>query len=113
MAVATARSGSLPSIAVISQPFRHGGRHIGPRFSARYVVSVSPSDVGRRVSLRRRLPNGAYSDVLGDLQAWSRGELTVRRRDGSVVTVAETELVAGKVVPPPPPRRRPSRNPGG
>ncbi|MGH3379977.1 MAG: hypothetical protein ACRDP6_35125 [Actinoallomurus sp.] len=106
MAVATARSGSLPSIAVISQPFRHGGRHIGPQFSARYVVSVSPSDVGRRVSLRRRLPTGAYSDVVGYLETWVDGELTVRRRDDSVTTVAEADLVAGKVVPPPPPRRR-------
>jgi hypothetical protein len=43
--------------------------------------------------------------VVGDLNAWSHGELTVRRRDGSVVTVSEAELVAGKVVPPPPPRR--------
>nr|WP_141961524.1 hypothetical protein [Actinoallomurus bryophytorum] len=84
---------------------------MGPRFSARYVVSVSPSDVGRRVSLRRRLPNGLYSDVVGYLQAWVAGELTVRRRDGTLATIAEADLVAGKVVPPPPERRRPSRPP--
>jgi len=34
--------------------------------------------------------------------------LKVRRRDDSLVTVAEADLVAGKVVPPPPPRRRSS-----
>jgi hypothetical protein len=61
------------------------------------------------VSLRRRLPNGAYSDVVGDLETWVGGTLTVRRRDGSVSTVAEADLVAGKVVPPPPPRRRPKK----
>jgi len=69
---------------------------------------VTPSDVGRRVSLRRRLPNGGYSDVVGNLHAWADGVLKVRRRDDSLVTVAEADLVAGKVVPPPPPRRRSS-----
>lgn len=63
------------------------------------------------MSLRRRLPNGLYSDVVGYLQAWVGGELTVRRRDDTLVTIAETDLVAGKVVPPPPARRRPSRPP--
>jgi hypothetical protein len=63
------------------------------------------------VSLRRRLPNGAYSDVVGDLQAWVDENLTVRRRDGSVVSVAEKDLVAGKVVPPAPQRRKPSPPP--
>ncbi|WP_454923393.1 putative acetyltransferase [Actinoallomurus rhizosphaericola] len=98
---------SLPSIAAVSQRFHHGGRHIGPRFSARYVVSIAPSDIGRRVSLRRRVSSGAYSDVVGELRGWADGRLTVRRRDGSDVEVAEADLVAGKVVPPPPPRRAP------
>jgi hypothetical protein len=57
------------------------------------------------VSLRRRLSNGAYSDVVGYLEAWTGEELTIRRRDGSVATVFEADLVAGKVVPPPPTRR--------
>nr|WP_308209107.1 hypothetical protein [Actinoallomurus purpureus] len=43
--------------------------------------------------------------MVGELQGWADGRLTVRRRDGSVAEVAEAELVAGKVVPPPPPRR--------
>jgi hypothetical protein len=107
VAIATLAAVSLPSIAAVSQRFHHGGRHISPRFSARYVVSITPSDIGRRVSLRRRVPGGAYSDVVGELQDWADGRLTVRRRDGSVVTVAEADLVAGKVVPPPPQRRAP------
>ncbi|MCO6006573.1 hypothetical protein NE236_16430 [Actinoallomurus purpureus] len=78
---------------------------MAPRFSARYVIAIAPSDIGRRVSIRRRLPSGGYSDVVGELQGWADGRLTVRRRDGSVAEVAEAELVAGKVVPPPPPRR--------
>jgi hypothetical protein len=97
----------LLSIAVVNQHFRHGGNHIAPRFVIRYVVSVTPDDVGRRVSLRRRVPNGAYSDVLGILLSWAEGELTVRRKDDSIVSIAEADLVAGKLIPPPPPPRRP------
>jgi hypothetical protein len=79
------------------------------RFAARLVVSVTPDDVGQRVSLRRRLATGAYSDVIGVLESWSRpgrdGVLCVRRRDGEVVEIPESVLAAGKVVPPAPPRR--------
>ncbi|MFC4050441.1 hypothetical protein ACFOY4_12150 [Actinomadura syzygii] len=78
------------------------------RFAARLVVTISVADVGQRISLRRRLPTGEYSDVVGVLESWSGGTLRVRRRDGEVVDVPETIMVAAKVVPPrPPPRRRP------
>lgn len=76
------------------------------RFAARLVVSVGPADVGERVSLRRRLPTGEYSDVVGVLESWSAGMLQVRRRDGELVEVPESIVVAGKVVPRDPPRRR-------
>ncbi|WP_242885417.1 putative acetyltransferase [Actinomadura litoris] len=80
------------------------------RFAARLVVSISGADVGQRVSLRRRLPTGEYSDVVGVLESWADGLLTVRRRTGELVEVPESTVVAGKVVPPqPPPRRRPRR----
>jgi len=59
------------------------------------------------VSVRRRLPDGRSSDVLGDLISWSGGRLIVRRSDGEEVTVDESAVVAGRVVPPPPPPRRP------
>ncbi|MBE1534252.1 putative acetyltransferase [Actinomadura algeriensis] len=78
------------------------------RFAARLVVSIGVADVGQRISLRRRLPTGEYSDVVGVLESWSDKTLTVRRRDGELVEVPEDTMVAGKVVPPqPPPRRRP------
>jgi hypothetical protein len=76
------------------------------RFAARLVVSVSEADVGRRVSLRRRLPTGQYSDVVGVLESWADGVLTVRRRTGELVEVPRETVVAGKVVPPSPPPRR-------
>ena len=78
------------------------------RYVARLVVSITRADVGQRISLRRRLPTGEYSDVVGVLESWSRETLTVRRRNGEVADIPENTMVAAKVVPPqPPPRRRP------
>ncbi|GAA3943643.1 hypothetical protein GCM10023085_26970 [Actinomadura viridis] len=76
-------------------------------FAARLVVSITPADVGQRISLRRRLPTGEYSDVVGVLESWSDGRLLIRRRTGEVAEVAEPSMVAAKVVPPQPPPRRP------
>jgi hypothetical protein len=63
-------------------------------------VAVTPADVGSRVTLRRAVADGV-SDVVGELLSWSSGVLSVRRRDGSVVEVPESALVAARVVPPP------------
>lgn len=74
----------------------------------RQVNRITPHDVGRRVSVRRRLsPEGAppqFGDVVGVLDAWSAGVLTITRKDGSITRVDEHTLVAGKVVPPVPAR---------
>lgn len=67
---------------------------------------MTQDDVGSRVSLRRAV-DGGVSDVVGELVSWRMGVLSVRRRDGKVVEVAEADLLAGKVVPPPP--ERPAR----
>lgn len=79
---------------------------------ARLAVRITPADVGQRVTLRARYhgPEAAVTDVVGTLRAWSDGTLTVTRRDGSVTTVAEADLVAARVVTEPPPRRRPGRS---
>lgn len=63
-------------------------------------MAVTPADVGSRVTLRRAVPDGV-GDVVGELLSWSGGVLSVRRRDGSVVTVDEASLVAARVVPEP------------
>ncbi|RJL33437.1 hypothetical protein [Bailinhaonella thermotolerans] len=75
----------------------------------RLVVAISPADAGRRVSVRRRLADGRFTDAVGVLESWSGGVLRIRRRDGSLTEIPEGDLAAGKVVPPPPsPRRGPS-----
>ncbi|GAA5077242.1 hypothetical protein HNP84_003678 [Thermocatellispora tengchongensis] len=70
-----------------------------PRFGARLVVAIHPSDVGERVTIRRRVPEG-FRDVVGELVSWRDGLLVVRRRDGELVEIAEESLAAAKVVRP-------------
>lgn len=72
----------------------------------RYTVDVGPADVGARVVLRRALPDGRATDVLGVVERWDDGTVAVRRRDGVLVEVPEDALLAAKRIPPPPVRRR-------
>jgi hypothetical protein len=67
-------------------------------FSARLNVSLTPSDVGKRVTTRRRVPEG-FRDAVGELEFWRDGVLGVRKRDGTLVEIAEGTLAAAKVVP--------------
>jgi GNAT superfamily N-acetyltransferase len=66
------------------------------------VVTITPQDVGTRVSVRRRLADGTMTDAVGMLLRWSDGTLAVARKDGSVTEIAEETLLAGKRVPPAP-----------
>ena len=68
----------------------------------RYTLTAGPGDVGARVVLRHRLPDGRLTDVLGVVERWADGRVTVRTRDGGLADVAEADLVAAKRVPPPP-----------
>lgn len=76
--------------------------------AARYVVRITPADVGRRVSVRYRIPGGpgqpSASDAVGTLRSWGEGRLRVERRDGTEAVIAEADLLAGRVVGPPPQR---------
>ena len=71
----------------------------------RYAREVGPGDSGMRISLRRRLAEGGYGDVLGVLSSWAGGVVTVVRSDGSSVVVDEVDVVATRRIPPPPARR--------
>ncbi|ETK31239.1 putative acetyltransferase [Microbispora sp. ATCC PTA-5024] len=71
---------------------------MSPHLGARLVVAVTPHDVGRRVTTRRRVPGG-FRDAVGVLESWDGGVLVVRRRDGTAVEIPEETLVAAKVVP--------------
>ncbi|MBW5484301.1 GNAT family N-acetyltransferase [Streptomyces bambusae] len=73
-------------------------------------IRITPADVGKRVSVRRveaRADGSSYmTDTVGVLGSWTDGVLLITRKDGETVHIAESSLVAGKVVPPAPARRR-------
>ncbi|MGW2279928.1 GNAT family N-acetyltransferase [Streptomyces sp. NPDC001770] len=75
----------------------------------RLEVRITQADVGKRVSVRRRCEGGAegagFTDTVGVLTSWDAGVLRITPRSGQGVHIAESTLVAGKVVPPAPARR--------
>ncbi|UPT23655.1 hypothetical protein FOF52_20290 [Thermobifida alba] len=75
-------------------------------YVARLVHSVTKDDVGQRVTVRFRLPDGRFRDIVGVLESWHDDVLVLRRRDGSVAQVAAGDVAASRVVPRQPPRRR-------
>ncbi|MEU1626197.1 GNAT family N-acetyltransferase [Streptomyces sp. NPDC020096] len=76
----------------------------------RLEVRITPSDVGKRVSVRRvaEIVGGrpVFSDVVGLLTSWAGGVLIVTRRNGETVHIPEQALAAAKVVPDRPARAR-------
>ncbi|MER5810815.1 GNAT family N-acetyltransferase [Streptomyces sp. NPDC002033] len=73
-------------------------------------IRITKADVGKRVSVRRVEEGGrvppVFMDTVGVLTSWNEGVLTITRKDGVSVRIAESLLVAGKTVPPAPARRR-------
>ncbi|MFJ9107287.1 GNAT family N-acetyltransferase [Streptomyces sp. NPDC102283] len=76
----------------------------------RLEVRITPADVGKRVSVRRRTDEGGtgaeFTDAVGVLTSWNNGVLSITRKSGESVHIVESSLVAGKVVPAAPARRR-------
>lgn len=79
---------------------------------ARFVVRITPEDVGRRVTIRSTIPAGPgeprHTDTLGVLRSWADGVLRIERRDGTLVDLAEEAIVGARTVGPPPVRRVPA-----
>ncbi|MFI2370988.1 GNAT family N-acetyltransferase [Streptomyces sp. NPDC018833] len=76
----------------------------------RLEIRITPDDVGKRVSVRTLDtaggPGAKFTDTVGVLTSWTSGVLLITRRTGETVRIAESSLVAGKVVPGAPARRR-------
>ncbi|MFG2644471.1 GNAT family N-acetyltransferase [Streptomyces sp. NPDC048370] len=76
----------------------------------RLEVRITRADVGKRVSVRYVTdvgdPGGKFTDAVGVLTSWDQGVVLITRRTGEAVRIAESALVAGKVVPAAPARRR-------
>jgi len=81
----------------------------------RLELHLTPSDVGKRVSVRRitEVVGGRphFADAVGVLTSWNDGVLVVTKRGGESVRIVESAVVAGKIVPDAPVRRgvRPPR----
>ncbi|MET9764233.1 GNAT family N-acetyltransferase [Streptomyces sp. NPDC006372] len=78
--------------------------------AGRLEVRITAADVGKRVSVRSLIEHAApgekFTDTVGVLTSWDNGVLLITRKDGQSVRIAESKLVAGKVVPSVPARRR-------
>ncbi|MFD4691516.1 GNAT family N-acetyltransferase [Streptomyces sp. NPDC058463] len=78
--------------------------------SGRLEVRMTAADVGKRVSVRQLIsaPGEApkFTDTVGVLTSWDNEVLSITPRSGESVHMAESSLVAGKVVPSAPARRR-------
>ncbi|WP_186776753.1 GNAT family N-acetyltransferase [Streptomyces salinarius] len=78
--------------------------------AGRLEVRITAADVGKRVSVRRLsdadVAGERFTDTVGVLTSWTDGVLLITRKSGESVRVAESDLVAGKVVPAAPARRR-------
>ncbi|MBL3667156.1 GNAT family N-acetyltransferase [Streptomyces sp. M2CJ-2] len=78
--------------------------------AGRLEVRVTAADVGKRVSVRSLIEHGPpgerFTDTVGVLISWDNGVLRITRKNGESVRIAESTLVAAKVIPPAPARRR-------
>ncbi|MEV3971858.1 GNAT family N-acetyltransferase [Streptomyces sp. NPDC050698] len=78
--------------------------------AGRLEVRITAADVGKRVSVRSLIeheaPGEKFTDTVGVLTSWDNGVLLITRKSGESVRIAESALVAGKVVPSAPARRR-------
>jgi N-acetylglutamate synthase len=76
----------------------------------RLEVRITAADVGKRVSVRSLIepgvPGEKFTDTVGVLTSWDSGVLLITRKNGESVRIAESALVAAKVVPSAPARRR-------
>lgn len=77
------------------------------------MAALHPRLVGQRVVVRSLVagevgPTGgpAFTDVLGILEKWADGVLTIRTADGAGVEIPQALVVSGKPVPPRPSRFR-------
>ncbi|MFI6851845.1 GNAT family N-acetyltransferase [Streptomyces sp. NPDC050416] len=78
--------------------------------AGRLEVRITAADVGKRVSVRSMIEHAApgekFTDTVGVLTSWDKGVLLITRKGGESVRIAESALVAGKLVPAAPARRR-------
>lgn len=66
------------------------------RFRSKDVLR--PEHIGRRVTVRRALPEGGSSDTIGILQSLTDDEVVLVDRAGAQVRIARADIVASRVI---------------
>lgn len=64
----------------------------------RSAGALTADAIGCRVTVRRRLPDGMASDVVGTLEAADDAAVTVRDKHGVSIRIARDEIVASRVI---------------
>lgn len=64
----------------------------------RAVDEIGPEHVGRRVTVRRALPDGSYSDTVGVCEAVEAASVKIRNRRGELVVIERSRIVAARLV---------------
>ena len=68
------------------------------KFEYRSVDEIRPEHKGHRVTIRRRLPEGGYSDVVGVAEHVGAAFVTVRNHKGEKIEINRSEIAAARVV---------------
>jgi hypothetical protein len=64
----------------------------------RSVDKIGPEHQGRRVTVRRILPEGGYSDVIGVCEQIDAATVTIRNKNGVAIVIVRSEIVAARLI---------------
>ena len=64
----------------------------------RSVDQIHKEHQGQRVTIRRKLPEGGYSDVIGIAEHVDDASVTVRNHKGETIEINRSEIVAARVI---------------
>lgn len=64
----------------------------------RSVDTIKAEHQGRRVTIRRKLPDGGYSDVVGIAEHVDEASVTVRNHKGELIQIPRGEIAAARVI---------------
>lgn len=68
----------------------------------RSVDQIKREHQGHRVTIRRKLPEGGFSDVVGIAEHVDEASVTVRNHKGETVEIKRSEIAAARVIEAPP-----------
>jgi len=62
------------------------------------VDEIGPEHQGHRVTVRRKLRDGGYSDFIGIIEYIDISSIRVRNHKGEAITIPRSEIVAARVI---------------